>query len=117
MNYHLIERAPPNADWPRRHFLWLATISLALLGCSQTLAQPKNVFRPINLNPFSAATNSTLESALFPRGAQTFEGIPFAIDRAIEVTGVEAARHGEFMPPQVPAMPVYQKVQRVHLLL
>src|SRR5206468_393725 len=33
-----------------------------------------------------------------------------------EITGTDAASHGEFLPPEVGGIPIHQTAQRVHLL-
>src|SRR5437660_2051682 len=51
-----------------------------------------------------------------PRGPQTLGGVPFVIGGKIEITGTDAARHGEFLPPQITGIPINQKASRIELL-
>src|SRR4051794_37586550 len=71
-------------------------------------------FQTIDLTRFyngSLAAESPL-----PQGSQTLGGVPFVIGGKIEVTGIEAARHGEFLPSEIVNIAVNAKGPRLHLL-
>ena len=81
--------------------------------------QPKS-HHSIDLTPFYTQFFTNLPSgkpwSLVPRGAQTLDGIPFLLAGKVEVTGLDAARHGNFFPPQITGIPVGQKAARLQVL-
>ena len=52
----------------------------------------------------------------WPRGSQNLAGVPFQMDGQLEVSGLEAARRGEFLPSRVTDIPVGRKARRLMLL-
>jgi len=64
------------------------------------------VFNPPSLQSWASA----------PRGAQSFNGVPFKIDGRLAVTGIDDARNGEFHPTRVNNIPVGRKAARLHVL-
>src|SRR5712692_5062919 len=52
----------------------------------------------------------------WPRGSQNLEGVPFQMDGQLEVSGLEAARRGEFFPSRITDIPVGRKARRLMLL-
>lgn len=75
-------------------------------------------FSPIDLSGFytSGFSNNTSALAGLPQGRQMLGGVPFVIGGKVEVTGTDAARHGEFLPPQISGIPINQKALRIELL-
>lgn len=69
-------------------------------------------FRALNLTPFFNHTNSV---ALPEKAA--LRGVPFTLGGAVQITGMDAARRGEFWPAAVTGVSVNQKAGRLHLLL
>src|SRR5262245_41967156 len=98
----------------------LASLAVLFLLCAcvipgRAAVQP---FRPVDLSAlYTTAFSNAPEPMPFPRGDQTFEGVPFRIGGRIELTGMEAARHGAFLPAEVTGIPVGQTVRRFHLLV
>ncbi len=89
-------------------FLMLAALAgfLPTRNCS---AAPD--FRPLNLTAVFNQTNAVL----LPEKA-TLRGVPFALGGSVQITGMDAARRGEFWPAAVTGVPVNQKAGRLHLL-
>jgi hypothetical protein len=101
-----------NKSWRRgalvvKVFLLLASILLPSLNVS---AAPN--FRTLNLTAFFNQTNA----AMFPQKT-TLRSIPFNLGGAVQITGMDAARFGEFWPAAVTGVPVNQKAGRLHLLI
>ena len=61
-------------------------------------------------NPAAAAWNA------LPRGRQTFGGVPFELEGRSQVTGMNAARVGDFSPPRLAGIPIGRKATRLFLL-
>ena len=75
-------------------------------------------FVPVDLRPFAIQPGepaARLFSEL-PKGDRVFRGIPFHVDLPIVVTGIEAARVGDFFPPSVDGIKVGHAARRIHLL-
>src|SRR5205814_6317743 len=88
---------------------------LALLSRAEAAPSP---FQPLDLARFyNASLTQAVENASeFPQGTQILGGTPFVIGGKLEVTGLDAASHGEFLPPQIEGVAVNQKFTRLHLL-
>src|SRR5438093_4299094 len=73
---------------------------LALLSRAEAAPSP---FQPLDLARFyNASLTQAVENASeFPQGTQILGGTPFVIGGKLEVTGLDAASHGEFLPPQI----------------
>jgi hypothetical protein len=87
---------------------------------AQESSLPGSRFRTLNLGtyytqPFTNQWKRKPWSQL-PRGLQTFDGIPFQIGGKLELTGLEAARHGDFKPSQVTGIPLQQQAEWIILL-
>src|SRR2546425_1906689 len=52
----------------------------------------------------------------WPRGSQNLEGVSLRMDGQLEVSGLEAARRGEFFPSRITDIPVGRKARRLILL-
>lgn len=68
-------------------------------------------FRPLNLTAVFNQTNTVV----LPEKV-TLRGVPFALGSSVQITGMDAARRGEFWPAAVTGVPVNQKAGRLHLL-
>ncbi len=108
----------------RRH---LAVVAALLLGVSLVCAAPigaaqvrTNAFVFVDLSRHAAAVSFGTPSARPlggpPAGVQAFHGVPFLIRDRVAVTGLEAARQGQFYPTELTAIPVGRKTKRLHLL-
>jgi len=90
------------------------------LLASGARGQQAGLARPLDLAPFHTQSFTNLPSgkmwSLVPRGVQTFDGIPFLLSGKVEVTGLDAARHGDFLPPRISGIPVGQKAARLQVL-
>ena len=92
-----------------------AFVVISFLGKAQAGSA---LFSPVDLS--SSYTSSfdkiTPEFPGLPRGSQTLGGVPFQIGGKLEITGTDAARHGEFLPPQINGIPINQQALRIELL-
>lgn len=100
---------------------WRLAVLLAALACPGTAtAQEKSAFQPVDLSAFYHETFTNLPVARpwnqIPRGAQNLGGVPFNIGGKLEVTGMDAARHGVFRNARVAGIPAGSKAARLHLL-
>ncbi|HEY0454836.1 MAG TPA: carboxypeptidase-like regulatory domain-containing protein, partial [Verrucomicrobiae bacterium] len=75
-------------------------------------------FQPLNLTNYLRRnfSNAAPELGALPTGPQNFAGIPYQLAGRIELTGMDAAEHGEFLPTQVSGIPVQRTAARLHLL-
>lgn len=91
-----------------------------LAGSAAAPAQEKSVFLPLDLTAFFtepvSKTSTDKQWKQVPRGAQTLAGVPFTISGRLEVTGLDAARHGDFRNARVDGIPIGKKFARLHLL-
>jgi len=100
---------------------WAALVSCALAANGLPTQSPGDSpvsFHTIDLGPFLTwrlGPDQGQWSAV-PRGVQNFDGVPFQIEGLVEVTGLDAAREGDFNPTQVEGIPVGRKARRLHLL-
>jgi len=99
---------------------WIAAVAfLAGLWPLPVSSQPVPTgFQTVDLSRFYTtvySTNTSPEPAV-AWGTQTLAGIPFAIGGRIEVTGIDAARHGQFFPPQVTGIGLHARAARIHLV-
>ena len=108
--------------WPGR---WLLAVLLVMAATGLTPAQERPVFRPVNLtNFYTEIFNGTNSGKSFsgnaatqlPHDEQTLDGTPYHIGGRLEVTGLDAARNGDFRNAQVEGIPIGQKAARLHLL-
>src|SRR5262245_5035307 len=79
---------------------WIsAACMLAVLTAVSSLAADSN-FHVIDLSPVGGSSNelSFLRGSSFPRGLQSFGGIPFNVETKLAVTGMDDARNGEYYP-------------------
>ena len=104
---------------------WLPIVLLVMAATGFTPAQERPVFRSVNLTNFyteifngtNAGKSSSGNAATqLPQGEQTLDGIPYHIGGRLEVTGLDAARNGDFRNAQVEGIPIGQKAARLHLL-
>src|SRR5438445_5134276 len=124
-----------NRQW--RRIRGVLSFGIALAGCllwpgdagapaepaplaSQRPAGDPPTFHPLDLSRGRANSVSNYlappSANSWPRGPQNLEGVPFQIGGQLEVTGLEAARRGEFFPSRVTEIPVGRKAQRLILL-
>ena len=105
----------------------LAIVAALQLGWGVACAAPAgashvqtNAFTFVDLPGPAAAvsfeTPAARPLAALPAGVQAFHGIPFLIRDRLAVTGMEAARRGQFHPTELNAIPVGLKAKRLHLL-
>lgn len=97
------------------HLLWLA--ALVFMTCSVAHARGA-AFHSVDLS--AAYAQSTAETGIgipgLPMGSNQFHGVPFQVTGRIEITGMDAARHGAFAPPELVNIPINRKGTRLHLL-
>ena len=91
--------------------LWLGS------AWAPALAAPS--FQTIDLShfyttPLPSAAKPPWNS--IPAGLQTFENTPFLIGGRLEVTGLDAARAGDWLPSRIGPIPIGVKARRLHLL-
>jgi len=75
-----------------------AFVVISFLGKTQAGSAP---FPPVELSSLYTTSfdQITPEFPGLPRESQTLGGVPFQIGGKLEVTGTDAARQGEFLPP------------------
>ncbi|HEY0455237.1 MAG TPA: carboxypeptidase regulatory-like domain-containing protein, partial [Verrucomicrobiae bacterium] len=77
-------------------------------------------FHPIDLTKFYTHpfTNRWSEKpwSLIPVGEQIIQGVPFRVGGKIELTGIQAAIHGDLEPAEVAAIPIHTKAARLFIL-
>jgi hypothetical protein len=99
--------------------LWI-TSALLMVFCAQiqTAQSAGTNFKPLDLSAVSniPRSNSAPEVVAFPSGKQTIDDVPFVLGGRVAVTGMDAARAGNFLPPQIAGINVRQKAARLHLL-
>lgn len=71
-------------------------------------------FQSINL---SARATADDDESRWPAGPLTLEGIPFQLDGALPIAGLEAIRSGLLRPDAVREIPVRHKARRLHVLV
>ena len=108
--------SPPLRSGFCRIFLLALILSFAVAA----KGQQAGTAHPLDLTPFITQSFTNLPSGkiwgFVPRGAQTLNGIPFLLNGKVEVTGLDAARHGDFLPPRITGIPVGQKAARLQVL-
>src|SRR4051812_35652747 len=93
--------------------------ALCVIGSEVSAAQPAEAnFKPLDLSPFAnfPRPNAVPELVEFPSGQQRLAGVPFVLGGRVAVTGMDAARAGDFLPPQISGIAAGQRAGRVHLL-
>lgn len=114
--------------WGSRAWTRLAVGILALWTAAWGQAQPapapapspRGTFQPVDLSKFCTTSFANLpvgdvwESV--PTGKQVLDGMLFQIDGRLEVTGMTAAREGDFAPTRLEGIPVGRKASRLVLL-
>src|SRR4051812_14245557 len=103
--------SPPIASRPRGATVFVAVL-VALSGPFCRAADPG--FSKVDLARFY--TTPLSDASPLPRGEQTLGGVPFSLGGKVELTGLDAARHGEFRPSEIVGVPVNRKAQRIHVL-
>ena len=87
---------------------------------SQRPAGDRPGFHPIDLSRGHANSVSNYlvspSANSWPRGSRNLEGVPFQMNGQLEVSGLEAARRGEFFPSRITDNPVGRKARRLILL-
>ena len=106
-------RVLSGAAWSRPLFLGVC------LGLVLTPALAAPSFQTVDLTrfytaPLPAATQSPWNS--IPAGPQTLGNTPFLIGGKLEVTGLDAARAGDWLPPRVGPIPIGARARRLHVL-
>lgn len=86
------------------------------MAVGRARAGPRGVF-PVDLTPPGAAIAppAPLWPAL-PQRALTNGGVPFRPGEPVAVTGLDAARRGDFFPTRVAGLAVRRKAARLHVL-
>jgi len=91
----------------------------APLASPRPAGDPPN-FHPLDLSRGHANSVSNYLASPsanpWPRGSQNLAGVPFQMDGQLEVSGLEAARRGEFFPSRITDIPVGRKARRLMLL-
>ena len=97
--------------------LALLISGLALRSLAAESAWPTG-YVAVDLTPFAlgAEEPAARNFQALPKGAQSFQGVPFRVGRPVVVTGVDAARVGDFFAPAVTGLPVGRAVRHIHLL-
>jgi hypothetical protein len=100
--------------------LFAQVLSLVMLcaGHRAAAAEPvqTNGFRFIDLSGLRTASAALGRPAsVLPPGMRAFHSVPFRVDSAVGVTGIELARAGELLPSAV-SVEIGGKGQRIHLL-
>src|SRR5687767_7981055 len=77
-------------------------------AAADTARVSTNGFSFVDLSSFAIASEAPTARSLsaLPDGLQSFNGVPFRIDRPVLVTGIEAARAGNFFPTAVTGIKV-----------
>jgi 5-hydroxyisourate hydrolase-like protein (transthyretin family)/thiol-disulfide isomerase/thioredoxin len=72
----------------------------------------------LDLSAFAIKPNGLVSDSwsVLPRGTQSMDGVIFVIDGRLEVTGLAAARSGDFSPDRISGIPVGRKATRLFLL-
>jgi protocatechuate 3,4-dioxygenase beta subunit len=75
-------------------------------------------FSFVDLSAFAIAPDEPTARSLsaLPDGVQRLNGVPFRLDRPLAVTGIEAARVGDFFPTAATGIKVGRTARRLHLL-
>src|SRR5256885_7692244 len=109
------QTCPPLAAWCRACLVWFAFVVVSFFGKAQAGSAP---FSLVDLSALYTSSFDKIapEFRGLPRGSQTLGGVPFQIGGKLEVTGTDAARHGEFLPPQINGIPINQQALRIELL-
>jgi hypothetical protein len=87
--------------------LGITWLGLALAGAAER--QEGERFHPVRLSMPNPVVPSAAGRGLLLRlspGRQAFEGVTFAMDGAVELLGLDAARQGEWVPPQSEMFPL-----------
>jgi hypothetical protein len=101
------------------HFTWLRfAFALLLFSAPSTTqaADKSGDFSLLDLASHYTDRGTNVQDSI-PKGKQTFDGVPFILKGRIELTGMNAARKGEFLPTEVTGVPVNAKAGRLHLIL
>jgi hypothetical protein len=115
------QKTSPENDHRTRFGFAGLLVALALTLPSLAIAQTaaKANLQPIDLAALCAAafTNSVSPQSwsALPRGVKTFNGITFKVDGRLAVTGLDAARKGEFHPVSL-GIPIGRRAGRLHIL-
>ena len=96
----------------------------AALGHAQNATpsgnQAPGTFHTVDLSRFYTTSFDSLPVGdvweSLPTGRQIVDGVPFQIGGRLEVTGMTAAREGDFAPTRIERIPVGRKAQRLVLL-
>jgi hypothetical protein len=116
LNRHLWPLTPPSG--------WSIAFVIMALALSFARGQEVSAWSanhlPLDLTRFYSQTFSNLPAgkpwSQVPRGPQTLDGVPFLIGGKLEVTGIDAARHGDVLPSRVAGIPVRQRAARLQVL-
>ena len=97
--------------------LHLAVALVAFLGLLFAPMSGHSAFQPVDLAS-SAGTNASGAShwTMLPTGGLTNAGVPFLLAGPVAVTGIDAARRGDYFPARVAGMAVGGKAARLHVL-
>ncbi len=121
MNAYLTTKLPPLRTARRRPGAVLMLLLAVLCGVGAEAggaeAMPKG-FSLVDLTPFALGTEEPAARSFssLPKGESRFHGVPFRVALPVVVTGVEAARVGDFFPPSVTGIPIGRVSKRIHLL-
>ncbi len=91
--------------------------ALPAISISASRSGGTNDFAFVDLPPSPALSESLARRlSVLPSGLHTFGGILFRAQGFLAVTGMDAARAGEFFPSEVTGIQIGQRVRRLHLL-
>ena len=99
--------------------LVLGTVAFASTVCAIAAPATAKGFQFVDLALFAdsfAAFADGKPLTATPKGVQTYNKVPFRIEKPIAVTGIEAACTGELFPKEIIGIKVGAKAKRVHLL-
>ncbi|HEY0548830.1 MAG TPA: hypothetical protein VGF13_04455, partial [Verrucomicrobiae bacterium] len=98
--------------------LCFSLLSSSVAQVADTDRVATNGFSFVDLSAFAIAPDEPTARSLsaLPDGLQSLNGVPFRIDRPVAVTGIEAARVGDFFPTAVTGIKIGQAARRIHLL-
>jgi hypothetical protein len=95
----------------------LGLVLLVFSAWPAIAAVATNGFRLLDLTQFvTGSERLERQFARVPKGAQTFDSVPFLVGTPMGVNGMEGARAGQIFPTEITGIAVGMKVRRLHLL-
>jgi hypothetical protein len=98
--------------------LCMSLLSSSVTQAADTARVATNGFSFVDLSAFAIAPDETTARSFsaLPEGRQSFNDIPLRIDQPLAVTGIEAARAGDFFPTAATGIRIGRAARRIHLL-